>query len=119
MLDIQSGKDVDLGLYDFQHVFIALAVLAPGNIRVREFVHQNYLRISRDDRIGIHLFKKRAFVIHFAPRNGFELRHQFRDAFPSVCLYHADGKILATALPSNRLAQHAVGFSYAWRVAEE
>ena len=59
------------------------------------------------------------FVFDFLARDGFELRHQFGDAFAAVRFDDADDDVLAAAVAADRFAQHAVRLADAGRVAEK
>ena len=62
MLNVHRGHHVDAGIQQFQHVFVPLAVLAAGNVGVRQLVHDHRLRMPRDDRVHIHLFQVHAAI---------------------------------------------------------
>jgi hypothetical protein len=65
---------IDLRGEQVLNVFVALAMLAAGNIGVSEFVHQDYFGFPRQNGIHIHFFKDGSFVFDFLARDGFDLR---------------------------------------------
>lgn len=119
MLDIQGGNDIDSGSEDFLDVFIALAVLAAGNIGVGKFVHENDLRITGKNGVDVHFFKFGALVEDLAARNVLKLGHEFLDPLAPMGFDNADDDIFATAVATDGLAQHAESLANARRIAKE
>ena len=108
-----------LAAEDLLHVLVALAVLAAGNIRVRQFVHQDHLRTPGEDGVHVHLLENGALIFDLPARDRLELLGQFRDAFAAVRLHDADDHVFAAAAAADTLAQHRVGLAHARRVAEK
>ena len=44
VLDVHGGDHVDVRFENFQHVFVALAIFAAGDVGVRKLVNQGHLR---------------------------------------------------------------------------
>ena len=119
VLNVHGGEHVDAGVEQFEHIFIALAMLAAFDVGVRQFVDQSDLRLARQDGVHIHLFEQRALVFDLLARNDFQVRHQFGDAFAAVGFHHADDNVFAAAVAADGFAQHVVGLADARRVSEE
>ena len=75
-------------------------MFAAGNICVREFIDQNDLRSSRENRVDIHFLEDGSLVFDLFARDLVYLRDQFLDAFAAVSFYDADDDVLAPAAPS-------------------
>ncbi len=73
-MNIQRGDDVDLCRQQLLHVFVPLAVLAAGNVGVRQLVDQHHFRMARQDGVHIHLLEHRALVFDFLARHVVHLR---------------------------------------------
>jgi hypothetical protein len=116
VLNIQCGDNVDLCGQQLLHVFVSLAVLAAGDVGVGEFVDQDDCRTARQNCVDIHLLEHGTLVFDLPARHLFHLRDQFFDALASMRFHHADDHVFAAAPPAQRLAQHAEGFTNAWRV---
>ena len=119
MLDIQRRNHVDVGGQQFLHVFIALAMLASGNIGVRQFVDQYHRRATRQNRVDIHLFKDGALIFHLLSWHDFHPRDQLLDPFAAVRLNHADDDVLAAAAAPDRFAQHAERLAHTRRITQK
>jgi hypothetical protein len=117
VLDVQGGEDVDFGGKNLLHVLVALAVFAARNVGMREFIHQDHLRMAGQDGIHVHFLKDGPAVFEFAPRDGLELLREFHDAFAVVRLDDSDDDIFTAAGSPDALAQHAEGFAHARRIA--
>ena len=63
MLDVHGGENVNPRIQQFQHIFIAFAMLAALDIGVRQFVHQRDPRVARENGVHVHLFEGRALVL--------------------------------------------------------
>src|SRR5205807_10518169 len=101
------------------HVFVALAVLAPGNICMREFIDEHDGGAWRENGIYIHFFKNRAFVFDFLERDALQLLGQLFNPLTPVCFHYADDHVFAAAAPPQGFAEHAERFSYAGSVAQK
>src|SRR6266481_4990912 len=119
VLDVECRDHIDSCGQEFLYVLVTFAVLAPGDIRVGQFVDQNHLRAARENGVDIHLFEDRALVFNFFSRNRLNLCEEFFDPFAPVGFHDTDHDVFATASAAQRLAQHAKGFADAWSVAEE
>src|SRR6202521_1923479 len=119
VLDVECRHHIDFCSQEFLYVLVTLAVLAPGDIRVGQFVDQDHLRAARENGLDVHLFEDRAFVFDFPSRNRFNLCEEFFDAFAPVGFHDTDHDVFATASAAQRLAQHAKGLADTRSVAEE
>ena len=118
MLTVESTSI--LASQNLQHIFVALAVLAAGNIRVGKLVHQRpRADCARGWRPRSISSKIVSLVIDLLARDRFELRHELGDALSAVRFHDADHDVFAAAMPPDRLAQHAVRLADARRVAEK
>ena len=90
MLDVERGEDVDAGLEHVLDVLVALAVLEPGRVRVRELVDQAQPRRARQDRGEVHLADGRAAVDDLAARQDLEAFRQRGRLRAPVRLEQAD-----------------------------
>ena len=57
MLDVHRRHHANAGVEDLEHVLIALLVAAARSVRVRELVDHAERRLSRQDRIDVHLLE--------------------------------------------------------------
>ena len=75
MLNIERRHHVDVRGQQFLYVLVTFTVLAAGNIRMRQFIHQHDLRAPRQNGIQVHFFKKSALVFQLQPRHAGNLRN--------------------------------------------
>ena len=119
VLDVQGGDDVNLGGEDLLHVFVSFAVLAAGDIGVRKLVDEGHLRVSRENRLDVHLLKDGSAIFELAPGDGFELLRKIDDALAVVGFDDANHHVFTAAVTPDALSQHAVGLADAGGVAEK
>src|SRR5262249_28300984 len=100
-------------------IFVALAILAAGNVGVCEFVHEDDGGLAGEDGVEVHFLEERAFVLDFLARDGFELGDEFLDAFATVGFDDADDHVFATAVTANGFAEHGESLADAGRVTQE
>src|SRR6516162_7005130 len=72
VLNIDGGVDVDTVAHQLFDIEVAFRVAAAFGIGVGEFVDQNDLRMTRNDRVEVHLGERLAFIFDMAARNDFE-----------------------------------------------
>jgi hypothetical protein len=113
MLDVHRRQHINAGIQQLKYIFVALAMFAALDIRMGQLVDQRNLRLARQDRVYIHLFKLRAFVFDRFPGHDLELLHKLRHGLSPVRFNHSYHHILATALAANRLRQHGVRLAHA------
>ena len=58
VLDVQRREHVDAGVEHVRDVLVALGVLEPGRVRVRELVDQAQLGGASQDRGQVHLLER-------------------------------------------------------------
>ncbi len=119
MLDVHGGENVDPRIQQFQHVFVALGMLAALDIGVRQFVHQRNARLAREDSVHVHLLEGCTLVLNFFSRHYFQIRDQVRHRLPSVGLHNTDHRIFAAGVPPDRLSQHGVGLAHAGSISKK
>src|SRR5690242_6650266 len=119
VLNVERGDDVDIGGENLLDVFVALAVLAAGNIGMSKFIDEHDGGAPCQNGIDVHLFKDGAFVLNLPARNVFQLFDKLLDALATVCFDDTDDHVFAAAAAANRFAQHAEGFSNAGSVTEK
>jgi hypothetical protein len=119
VLDVDGGEDVDARRHDVGDVLVALGVLDPGRIGVRELVDQDQLGRAREDRRQVHLLDRRAAVLDAAAGEHLEPRDQRRGLRPPVRLHEADDDVAAGFRLRLALLQHPVRLADARGHAEE
>src|ERR1700722_18467460 len=119
MLHVHRCENIDVGGQYVEHILIAFAVLAAFDVAMSQFVDQDDLGPSRQYAVQIHLLKDDALVLDPSTGDLLELIGQLCGSRAAVSLDHTDHNVFSALVPPNRLAQHVVGFAYAWRVAEE
>jgi hypothetical protein len=95
VLDVDGRKDVDMGIEQEQHVFVALGVATAFDVGMCQLVDQNDLRLALQDGIDVHLGEDGSFVVDVARSDVFELGCLLGSAFAAVRLDDADDDILA------------------------
>ena len=119
MLDVQRRVDIDAGGDQFLDIEIALRMTAAGRVGVRQFIDQNELRPTLEDRVEIDLGEAMAVVFDLAPRNDFEVFEQRLGLAPAMRLDHADDQVDALAPLGLRRLQHLIGLADTRCGAEE
>src|SRR5258708_9121121 len=84
-----------------------------------ELVDENHVGSPSQNRVNIHFFKNRAFVLDFPSWNNFQLAEQLFDRFAAMGFDDPNHHVFAAAMPAKRLAEHAIGLADTRRVAEE
>ncbi len=92
---------------------------AAGRVGVGEFIDQRDLRMTRDQRVEIHLLDRLILVIDSFARENFEALQQRFGLRPSVGFDHADHDIGAGLDLGMRALQHFVGLADAGGGADE
>ena len=72
VLDVHRAYDVDPGVEQLDHVLVALPVLAPGNVRVRDLVDEHHGRLPCEDCVDVQIFHDDAPVLLRPARNDLE-----------------------------------------------
>ena len=119
VLDVQRRVDIDAGGDQFLDIEIALRMTAAGRVGVRQFIDQNELRPTLEDRVEIDLGEAMAVVFDLAPRNDFEVFEQRLGLAPAMRLDHADDQVDALAPLGLRRLQHLIGLADTRCGAEE
>lgn len=119
VLNVHGRDDVDICIEYLDDVLIPLAMLAPIDIRMGEFVDQDDPRLSRKNCVDVHLFEERSLVFERLPRDLLESRYKFLDTGAPVGFHYADDDVLATAMAANAFAQHVVGLADSGRIAQK
>ena len=119
MLDVDGGHDVDAGVEQLQHVFVALAVLAAGNVGVGQLVDDDGMGMAGEDGVHVHLFQVDAAIGNHALGNDFEIADAGLGLLAPVRLDQADDDIDALlVLMQVGVVEHVVGFAHAGRGAD-
>ncbi len=102
----------------FQHIFVALAILAAGHIGVRQLVHDHRVRMAGEDRVDVHLFQLDAAIGNHAQRNDFEIANLVGGLLAAVCLDEADHDVDALLALEEGIVEHVIGLANAGGRAE-
>src|ERR1700687_3760775 len=97
VLNVECGHNVDFCGQEFLHVFVALAVLAPRDIRMGKLVDETHLRGAGEHGVELHLLEDCSFVFDFFPWDRLNICEEFFDTFAAVSFHDADHDVLATA----------------------
>ena len=73
MLDVHGRHHVDAGVEQFEDVLVAFAVLAAGNVGVRQFVDDDGVGMAGEDSVDVHLFKLDAAIGNHALGNDLQV----------------------------------------------
>ena len=119
VLHVDGGEDGDPGRQHVLDVLVALIVLEPGRVGVRELVDQADLRRAAQDRGQVHLLDDRALEGDAPARDQLEPVGQSGRLGPPVGLQQADRDILAFGGHGVALLEHAAGLADADRHAQE
>ena len=95
MLDVDGRHHVDAGVQQFQHIFVALAVLAARHVGVRKLVDDHRVWMAREDGVDVHLFELDAAIGNHALRNDLQVANLLGGLFAAMGLNHADHHISA------------------------
>lgn len=119
VLNVDRGQNVDLRSQKLQNIFVSLAVLAARNVGMRQLIDQHDIGLALQNRVHVHLLKKRALVFDRFERHTLHLAGQFRRALASVRLDHTGNNVFPAACAADCLAQHVVRLAYARSIAQE
>ena len=119
VLDVQRREHVDAGGDQLLDIEIAFGMAAAGGVGVRQFVDENQLRPTLQDRVEIHLGQQVALVLDLLARNDLEPVEQCLGFAASVRLDDADDDIHTLAPLGLGGEQHLIGLADAGRGAEE
>jgi hypothetical protein len=108
VLDVHGGENFSSGVHQLEDVLVAFAVLAAGNVRVRQLVHEDHLGRPGQDRIHVHFLEDCSPVLDLLPGDALQLPREIGDHAAAMRLHHSDDHVLAAAAPTDRFAQHAV-----------
>ncbi len=112
-------ENVNPRFEQFEHVFIAFAMLAALDVGVRQFIDQRDARFARQNRVHVHFFEKRALVLNLFTRHDFQLRDQLTHGFPAVGFNHSDHHIFAAVVPPDRFREHGVRLAHTRSIAKK
>ena len=73
VLDVDGGHHVDAGVEQVEHVLIALAVLAAGDVGVGQLIHDHGVGMAGQDGVHVHLLELDAAVGNHAQGHDFEV----------------------------------------------
>ena len=118
MLDVDRRQDVDAGVEQRHHVLVALAVAAPGRVRVRQLVHGGDGRASGQHGAQVHLLQRDAPVFLLAERDDLQPLHECLRLGAAVVLDVAHDDIDALLAERLGLLQHPVRLADARPVAQ-
>ena len=119
MLDIHRSEHADAGAQQFLDILIALAMAASRSIRVRQFVHEDNLRMALQHRIEIELVQGDVPMPDRTWRNLLQAFHQSHGVHARMRLHIAHHHVEALVKHRMRFFQHGVRFPNARRVTEE
>ena len=95
------------------YVLPAFWVAGSGNIRMRQFIHQDQRRFSRQRSLEIKLLQLVTAIVDLAQRQRFQPYEQGLGFLAAVGLDHPDQHVDAEFLLSACCAQHGVGLAHA------
>jgi len=119
VLDVDGAEDIDVGVEEKEHVFVALGVAAADDVAVGEFVDEDDLGLALEDGIDVHLVEEGALVIDLAGGDDFELVGEFGGAFAAVGFDDTDDDVFTALAAANAFRQHAESLADAGSVAEK
>ena len=119
VLDVHRRHHVDAGVQQLQHIFVALAVLAAGNVGVGQLVHHHGVGMAGQDGVHVHLFQVDAAVGNHALGHDLQVADAGLGLLAPVGLHQADHHIHALLmLHQVGVVQHVVGLAHARRRAD-
>ena len=92
---LTAVQHIDAGVEQFEHILVALAVLAAGNVGVGKLVNDHDLRMPREDCVDIHLPQIDATIRDHALRYDFEIANLFLGIRAAVCFHQPDHHVNA------------------------
>ncbi|SAK84336.1 hypothetical protein AWB82_05666 [Caballeronia glebae] len=119
VLDIDGRINVDARVEQFLHVLPALHVARALDVRVREFVDENELRLSCERGVEIEFGEQTATIFDARGRQRFEAFDERQRFLAPVRFDHADDRLRALVAAAARGLQHREGLAYASGSAEE
>ena len=111
VLHVDGREHVDPGGEHVLDVLVALGVLEPGSVGVRQLVDQGQLGRAADDRRQIHLLEHRVAVRHAPPRDRLEPFGLGNGLQAAVRLEVTDHDVTPVLGLRLALAQHLVGLA--------
>ena len=119
VLDVDRGHHVDAGVEQLEHIFVALAVLAAGDVGVGQLVDHHGVGMTLEDGVDIHFLQFDAAVGNDAQGNDFEIANARLGFFAAVRFNepddHIDGLLVHHAVG---IVEHHVGLADAGRSAD-
>ncbi len=119
VLHIHGGIDVDAGLEQLVHILPALRVAGAGDVRMRQFVHQDQGGLSGQRGVEVEFLQHLAAIGNLARRQAFEADGERLGLLAAVGFDHADDDIDAQLFLPLRGGEHRIGLADAGRGAEE
>ena len=119
MLDVEGRVNVNAAAQEFLDIEVALGVPAACDIRVRQLINQNDLRLAGNNGVEVHLLEPLPLVLDTPPRNDLQPLQQAFRLFAAVRLDNPDGNIVAVLLPRSGLLKHFIGLADARRGADK
>ena len=119
MLDVDGGPDVDAVVEDLLDVLVTLAVFHAGHVGVGHLVHQQQLRMSVDDGLGVHVLEALAAVFDQAPGYHRQVAQHEGGVFPPVGLDVTHLDIYARTQLLQPFREHGVGLAHPMGRAEK
>ena len=119
VLDVERGDDIHAGVEQFGHVLPAFRVTRAGGVRVREFIHEDKLRMPREGGVEIKFGECDAAMFELAAGN---LRQAFGERvrfLASVRLNVTDDHVAPGGQFASRGIEHGVGLAHAGAHAEK
>ena len=119
MLYIYRRIDVDSSVQQLLHVLVTLFVAHARRVRMREFIHQDKLRMAFQRAVEVEFIEDDIFIAHLPggkDRQSFHQLHRFRTR---VWLDITDDYVDPAVKAVVRRPQHCVGFSNACGISEE
>src|SRR5450432_4782594 len=118
MLNVHGGDDMDSGGENILNILVSLCIPAAGHICMGEFVNDDDLRTTAQDRIDIHFFNDDAVIFDLASWNEFSAFDQFGCFNAAVRLDESDDNIYSFFFEAVRFLKHLITFPHARPVAE-
>ncbi len=114
VLDVDCGQDVDARVEQLEHIFVALAVLAAGNVGVGQLVNHHGVGVTLDDRVDIHFLQLDTAVGDDAQGNDFEVANARPGFLAAVRFNESDDEVDALLVPhAVGIVEHHVGLANA------
>ncbi len=85
---------------------------------MRQLIHQNHLRLTRQDRIHIHFIDDNPAILHRAPWNDIQPFHEFGGFSTAVRFHDAHNNINAVGFQPVCFGKHLIGLAHPRAIAE-